>query len=264
MTEKTTGNKHWTDPKDYGLPYVEVVPLTQTEAAKKEEEVIAPVDVSEVKKRTIQAVKPSFVEAEKVSKPEQKAQKVEQKKSNNSWVWIAALLALAVVVVIIWQMNKSVVQVPESTELVAQSKEDAAIEENDEVAINSTTSEETQLTDNQGNISDSITSVSPVAESAQTGTTIASEVSGTLVRVEERADRPQFYIIVGSLPNEALALKEAEKYKNRAKTIYLITPYEDITNYRLAIGTSRGWTAINEELARVKDQYTEDLWILKY
>lgn len=264
MTDKTADNKHWTDPKDYGLPYVEVVPLAQTEAVKKEEEVIAPIDVSEVKKRTIQSVKPSFVDAEKVSKPEQKGQKVEAKKSTNSWIWVAALLALAVVIVIIWQMNKSVLPAQGSVELASESIEGLAAVENDAVALNSTPTEETQNTESQSTISDSITSVSPVAESAQTGTTIASEVSGILVRVEEKAERAQFYIIVGSLPNEALALEEAEQYKNRAETVYLILPYEDVTNYRLAIGTSRGWTAINEELARVKDQYTEDLWILKY
>lgn len=264
MTGKITENKQWTDPKDYGLPFVEVVPLNQSIPAKKEEEVRAPIDVSEVKKRTIQSVKPSFADAEKVSKPEQKEQNVDAKKSNNSWVWIAALLALAVVIVIIWQMNKSVVPAQDSVELVSESIEGLAVEENDAVPLNSTPSEETQLADNQSTISDSMTSVSPVAESAQTGTTIASEVSGTLVRVEEKAERAQFYIIVGSLPNEALALEEAEQYKNRAETVYLILPYEDVTNYRLAIGTSRGWTAINEELARVKDQYIEDLWILKY
>lgn len=256
MTGKPTDSKQWTDPKDYGLPYVEVVPLAQAGASKKEEEKLGPIDVAEVKKRTIQAAKP-VVEAEKITSYKTRS---EPKKSSNSWIWIAAILALAVVVVIIWQMNKSVV--PASVEVVAV--EDSANEENDEVAINSTPSEETQNTDSQDFISDSISSVSPAPESAQTGTTIASTEAGTLVRVTEKADRPQFYIIVGSLPNEAMALKEAEQYKNRAETIYLIMPYEDATNYRLAIGTSRGWTAINEELARVKDLYTEDLWILKY
>ncbi|WP_339759152.1 hypothetical protein [Algoriphagus aquimarinus] len=261
MTGKTTDNKHWTDSKDYGLPYVEVVPLAQAEIPKKEEEKIAPIDVAEVKKKTIQAIKPSLVESEKVSRSEYK---IEEKKSSNSWVWIAAILALAVVIVIIWQMNKSVVTSQDSSTVISESIEGVAAKENDEVAVNSTLSEETQVIDNQDNISDSISSVTPVAESAQTGTTIASRVSGTLVRVTEKADRPQFFIIVGSLPNEAMALEEAEQYKNRAETIYLITPYEDVTNYRLAIGTSRGWTAINEELARIKDQYKEDLWILKY
>ncbi|SFU12612.1 hypothetical protein SAMN04489724_4130 [Algoriphagus locisalis] len=264
MTGKTTDNKHWTDPKDYGLPYVEVVPLAQTDAPKREEEVIAPIDVSEVKKRTIQSVKPSFAEEEKASKPEQKEQKIEAKKSNNSWIWIAAVLALAVVLVIIWQMNKSVVPNQDSEELVSGPIEGLAAEENDAVSLNSTPTEETQLSDNQPSISDSITSVSPVAESAQTGTTIASEVSGTLVRVEEKASRPYFYVVVGSLPNEAMAIEEAQKYMDRAETVYLILPYEDVTNYRLAIAGSIGFTEMTEELARVKDQYTEDLWILKY
>jgi hypothetical protein len=190
--------------------------------------------------------------------------KIEDKKSNNSWIWITAILALAVVIVIIWQMNKSVVSALDSGEIVSESIEGLAAEENEEVAINSTPSEETQITDNQEIISDSISSVAPAPALAQTGTTIASSVSGTLVRVEEKADRAQFYIIVGSLPNEAMALEEANQYLDRAEIVYLITPYEDVTNYRLAIGTSRGWTAINEELARIKDQYTEDLWILKY
>ncbi|MEB2778044.1 hypothetical protein SYJ56_22215 [Algoriphagus sp. D3-2-R+10] len=257
MNGKPADDKYWTDPKDYGLPYVKVVPLAQAGAPKKEEEKIVPIDVAEVKKRTIQAAKPTVVGAEKVAsaKPQSEA-----KKSSNSWIWIAAILALAVISVIIWQMNKSVV--PASGKVVAL--EDLSSEEKDEITINSTPSEETQMPDNQKFISDSLSSVSTTPESAQTGTTIASTESGTLVRVTEKADRPQFYIIVGSLPNEAMALKEAEQYKNRAETIYLILPYEDATNYRLAIGTSRGWTAINEELARVKDQYTEDLWILKY
>ncbi|WP_111321019.1 hypothetical protein [Algoriphagus chordae] len=258
---KSTDNKHWTDPKDYGLPYVEVVPLAQAESSKKEELKAEPINVADIKKKTIQAVKPKQVETEKVSRSEYK---VEEKKSNNSWVWIAAVIALAVVLVIIWQMNKSVAPSQDSTELVSESIEGLASQENDAVAINSTPSEELQTSDNQENIPDSISSVPPVAESVQTGTTIASKVSGTLVRVTEKPARPQFYIVVGSLPNEAMALQEAEQYKDRAETVYLIMPYEDVTNYRLAIGTSRGWTAINEELARVKDQYTEDLWILKY
>ncbi|MDR7131888.1 hypothetical protein J2X69_004254 [Algoriphagus sp. 4150] len=261
MTGKITDNKHWTDPKDYGLPYVEVVPLAQAEPLKKEEGKAVPIDVAEVKNRTIQAIKPHFAEPEKVSGSEYT---IEKKKSGNSWIWIAAILALAVVGVIIWQMNKSVVPASVSDELVSESLGDLANGKNDEVAVNSTLNLEIESSDNQREITDSVSSVLAASESIQTGTTIASKVSGTLVRVTEKADRPQFYIIVASLPDEATALKEAEQYKNRTETVYLIMPYEDATNYRLAIGTSRGFTAINEELARVKDQYSEDLWILKY
>lgn len=261
MTAKTSESKHWTEPTDYGLPFVEVVPLNKAIISAKVEEIAQPIDVAEIKKKTIQSIKPVFVENEPVPKMQPK---IEGKKSNNSWIWIAALLTTVVVVVIIWQMNKAVLPNPDSGDFVSESIKGVASKENDDVAINSTPIEETQTTDNQSTILDSVSSVSQVPASAQTGTTIASKVSGTLVRVTEKADRPQFFIIVGSLPNEAMALEEANQYMNRAETVYLILPYEEVKNYRLAIGTSRGFTAINEELARVKDQYSEDLWILKY
>ncbi|WP_192349570.1 hypothetical protein [Algoriphagus sp. Y33] len=261
MTGKITDNRHWTDPKDYGLPYVEVVPLAQAEVPKKEVGKVGPIDVSEIKKRTIQEAKSPMAQPVKNLGSEYK---IEKKKSNNSWIWIAAVLALAVVGVIVWQMNKSVVPTSLSAELVSESAEDLASENDDNGAVNSIVSEEMKEIDNQYEELDSMSSALPASESAQTGTTIVPKESGTLVRVTEKAERPQFYIIVGSLPNEAMALKEVSKYTNRAETVYLILPYEDVTNYRLAIGTSEGWTAINEELARVKDQYSEDLWILKY
>ncbi|PZX61043.1 hypothetical protein LV84_00031 [Algoriphagus ratkowskyi] len=261
MTDKTTDTKQWTDPADFGLPFVKVVPLNQATISKKEEKKVEPINVAEIKKKTIHAVKPIYSDTEEIAKPKPK---IAAKKYNNSWIWIAALLALAVVLLIIWQMNQSVVSGFDPETVVAETSDASDSTDYPAAAINSTPSEETQITENQSAISDSASSDSPAPGIGQTGTTIASTVSGTLVRVTEKADRAQFYIIIGSLPNEAMALEEANKYMNRAETVYLILPYEDVTNYRLAIGTSRGWTAINEELARVKDQYTEDLWILKY
>ncbi len=261
MTDKTTDTKQWTDPSDFGLPFVEVVPLNQTTFSTKEEEIATPVDVAEIRKKTMQTVKPVFTEDEKVVKAEDK---IEEKKTSNTWIWVASILALTVVWVIIWQMNKAVVPDSESADIVSEAVVEVPSQENNPVTINSTPAVESQSTEVQSTIPDSISSVTPAEVPAQTGTTIASRVSETLVRVTEKADRPQFYIIVGSLPNEALALEESSQYLDRAETVYLILPYEDVTNYRLAIATSRGWTAINEELARVKDQYSEDLWILKY
>lgn len=261
MTGKTTDNKHWTDPKDYGLPYIEVVPLAQAQISKKEEEKAGPINVAEVKKKTIQALKPPLSEAEQVSKS---AFKIDEKKSNNSWIWIVAILAAAVIVVIIWQMNKSVVSTQGSEVRTSESVEGVASKENDEVVLNSTPSEEVQGVDNQENISGSISSSNPAIQSNQTGTTIDDNATGNVVKVTEKGSRPQFYIIVGSLPTEELAMKEASQYFNRTETIYLIMPYEGSENYRLAIERSIGFTAMTQELERVKDQYSEALWILKY
>lgn len=261
MTANNTENKQWTDPEDYGLPYVEVVPLKQVYTSKTVEERAALVDVDEVKKKTMQAIKTPIVEAERVSRSEFK---IEEKKSGNSWIWIAAVLTLIVVVGIIWQMNKSVIPTQDSEEVVSESVEGLAKEENDEVAVNSISAEETQLAESQSNIPDSISSEQPVAQSPQTGTTIDNNATGTMVKVTEKGPRPQFYIVVASLPNEAMAVEEASRYFDRTETIYLIMPYEDSKNYRLAIERSIGFTAMTEELERVKNQYSEALWILKY
>lgn len=261
MTGKTTDNKHWTDPKDFGLPYVEVVPLKRSYISKSVEERALQIDVDEVKKKTIQAVNSRPIETEKTTAPEYK---IEEKKSSNAWIWIAAAVALAAVLVIVWQMNNTSDSAEQPKELLAVSTEAVAENENEELAVNSTPSDETQQAVIQDSISKSTSSPNVSAETPQTGTTIDRNVSGSLVRITEKASRPYFYIIVGSLPNEEMAVKEASQYMDRAETVYLIMPYEDVPHYRLAIAGSIGFTAMTEELARVKDQYTEDLWILKY
>ncbi len=82
--------------------------------------------------------------------------------------------------------------------------------------------------------------------------------------MQSKAVSPTYFIIVGSLPNERFALTEAPKYQNRVPAVYLITPYDGIKNCRLAIGSFKSLTKANEELKRIKADYTEALWILKY
>jgi hypothetical protein len=130
--------------------------------------------------------------------------------------------------------------------------------------VENTPTEETQIIENQDSISKSNSSLEEPAETPQTGTTIDRTVTETLIRVESKSDRPQYFIVVGSLPNERMALSESEQYMDRASSIYLILPYEDVKNYRLAIGSFTSFRKASEELETVKDQYTEALWILKY
>ncbi|UZD23781.1 hypothetical protein PBT90_10310 [Algoriphagus halophytocola] len=262
MTGKEKELKQWPDPKDFGLPVVEIAPL-KTKAASKAQEASSsvPIDVKQVRKNTVDAMAAKAAASEQPKSPEFK---VEEKKSSNSWIWIAAAVAIATVLVIVWQMNKPSETI-ESTEVLTASAVEPAVEpENESTSVNSISSEESQGVSNQDSISNSTSSPNVVAETPQTGTTIDHNVSESLVRITEKASRPYFYIIVGSLPNEELAIKEAAQYMDRAETLYLIMPYEDVPHYRLAIAGSIGFTAMKEELARVKDQYTEDLWILKY
>lgn len=262
MTGKNTDtdNHQWSDPKDYGLPYVIVTPIAESIQAESVEEIAKPIDVKNVKKQTIQSIQVKSIEHPIPTKP---IETPEVKKSSSSWIWIAALLALAVVLVIIWQMN-SAVSNDDSKPVVAESVEAVASMENDQVAENSNPLEEIQTVEDQVAIDESLTSAESITPTPQSGTTIDHKAIGNLVRVTEKGARPTFYIIVGSLPSEAMALSEAPQYYDRSETIYLIMPYGDSKNYRLAIDQSIGFTAMTEELARVKDQYKEELWILKY
>ena len=103
-----------------------------------------------------------------------------------------------------------------------------------------------------------------ISKPAETGTTIANSVPGTIVRIESKAERPQYFIVVGSLPNENLALDEAKNYQGKAAEIFLIAPYEESRNYRLAVGKYNSFKSAAEDLERIKSNYSESLWILKY
>ncbi|MDI1321285.1 MAG: SPOR domain-containing protein [Algoriphagus sp.] len=276
MATKTSENSQWTDPKDYGLPFVEITPLNPEPISKEKkkeplkEEVI---QKHEALKEEVH-VQPELVAVESEPKLKPKTEKappipvltkeVPEKKSTNSWVWIVAILAIAIVGVIIFQIQKgSTSDVSEN----ALETESSAVENNqNQVAeeLKNTPAQEIQTPENQQIITDSTSIQIQPSQTPQTGTTIESKQSGTLVRIESKKERPQYFIVVGSLPSEALAVKDAAQYYDRAQTLYLILPYDDVNNYRLAIGAFGSFSSAAAELERAKGLYTEALWILKY
>ena len=133
-----------------------------------------------------------------------------------------------------------------------------------ESIVNDSKEEEIQAAENQTPEIELPSSELSAIQKPETGTTIDRTVLGTLIRVESKGERSTYYIIVGSLPSEELALAEVPQYQKRVPSVYLISPYDDTRNYRLAIGSFGSFTKANEELARIKADYTEALWILKY
>lgn len=272
MTSKTSDNSQWTDPKDYGLPYVEITPLIP---------VPVPQEKKPLKEEVIEVPEPINAEIQPMPnpvgiehKPENQPEKIHvepiekiavpEKKSSNSWVWIVAILAIVIVGVIIYQIQK---ENNSGTSLNVVEEETSSIENNQNQAaeeLKITPSQEIQTPENQEFIADSTSIQIPPAQTPQTGTTIESNQSGTLVRIESKKDRPQYFIVVGSLPSEAMAVKEASQYYDRAQTLYLILPYEDVKNYRLAIGAFGSFSSATAELESAKGRYSEALWILKY
>lgn len=299
MAAKDSENSQWTDPKDYGLPFVEITPLraksnpsekdsapTIVEPAS-EHQKLPPIPIaSEVEVESSPAEKPIEVKSRQIEEPveieaspvnkaveiETKASvqapvspKAKEKKKTTSWAWAVFILAFGIVSFIIWQIQSQTSLTPnvlqsetpdESTESESSSTEGIVPE--------STTTNQNQTAVNQDSIPSPTNSNPNISKPAETGTTIANIASGNLIRIESKAERPQYFIIVGSLPNEKLAIEEASQYFSKTPEMYLISPEEGSRNYRLALSKFGSFRLAAEELEKIKSQYTEELWILKY
>ena len=117
MAAKDSENKQWTDPKDYGLPYVEITPLrvksivkskvTEKASDPVEKKLIANTLNTEVPKVKSEVKQPApSTKAEKKSEPTKTPSLAKkEKKSSPAWVWMVLVLAVALVSFIIWQLQ---------------------------------------------------------------------------------------------------------------------------------------------------------------
>jgi hypothetical protein len=188
-----------------------------------------------------------------------------EKKATSSWVWVVLVLAVALVSFIIWQLQSQNGSAPDDSQ--TELAEKTAVQETTpalQEVPESTPSDQNQTVVNQDSIPAINNSNPNISKPAETGTTIANTATGNLIRIESKAERPQYFIIVGSLPNEALAIQEANQYFNRSAELFLISPEEGSRNYRIALSKFGSFRLAAEELERIKSQYTEELWILKY
>lgn len=299
MAAKDFENNQWTDPKDYGLPFVEITPLhaksnpnekdsaptivdpasehqklpqipiaseveVESSPAEKPVEVESKEAEEPAEIETNQIEKPVEIEVEKVIPPPV-SPKAKEKKKTASWVWAVFILAFGIVSFIIWQIQSQT----SSTANVLQSETpdeptESESSSTEDLVPESTITDQNQTAVNQYSIPSVINSNPNISKPAETGTTIANIASGNLIRIESKAERPQYFIIVGSLPNERLAIEEASQYFSKTPEMYLISPEEGSRNYRLALSKFGSFRLAAEELEQIKAQYTEELWILKY
>lgn len=279
MVTKDSEKKQWTDPKDYGLPFVEITPI-RTSSIPLEDASVSPgfeveaesffseSDSSIGKQKSEEKDKPVEVPVAKEEKSEtlkSTSSITAQTKQKSNWAWVVLLFGLSIVSFIVWQIlsqtnesgtNSPIVKTDEPAEIEASSiqKEDSGIK-----LLN-----QDQVIENQDTIAINNNSAPIIAETTETGTTIDNTASGNLIRIESQAERPQYFIIVGSLPTEALAIAEADQYIDRSAQIFLISPMEGTRNYRIALSRFENFGQASAELEQIKSQYTEELWILKY
>jgi hypothetical protein len=264
MAEKESSSKQWSDPKDFGLPFVEITPLSSGKTKAKAKE-IQPEPVLPVAQppKVETAPKQEKKKETKPTKPISPPQAPTSKKSGSkTWVWVVVFVFIGAISLIVWQLqsgsflssdfedqaNKELSQdLPEEKKAIAEVTPvpalDSLAKRDSLAAIGVTTN---------------------LATTSKSGTTIASNSKVNLISITSKGEKKRFFLVIASLPKETLIQDFASKMTMKPAEMYLITPYADSPNYRLAIGKFDSWNAASEELTKVKGQFAADLWILNY
>jgi cytoskeletal protein RodZ len=260
MSEKENEKQEWTDPRDFGLPFVNPVPL-HPEVSKTSETPPAPESTGV----SMEKPKPQVDSGRNQGNDtKSKRHKLKKKKSPLSWLWVVLTLAFLLVGVIVWQLGLGNLDFlvskfkPAPLPTLPAKVTPKPVEE-------LKTSDKNQPADNQDSTASAANSTLVVPQPAETGTTIANTTPvGKLIRVDSKGEKARYFLVVASLPNEKLALELAEKFSGKSPELYLITPFGTSTNYRIAISKFDTWNAASQEKERIKPQFSEDLWILTY
>lgn len=240
-----------TNDKDYGFPFVEPIKLERNTTE---------VKITEVKEVTAEESQKSHTSktSEATFKPQDRTAKAPKKsKGITLFLIISILLILSVMAYFLYYHPQDVEEsfVTENVEIV--SAEEGQIEEVTDAIIeddliNEESNEINQLTEKQ---------------STQLPNSSASQANvgrGSVSTVNSKGERPTYYIIIGSVPNESLATQESEKYLAKGINLWKILPNEESKNYRIASGKYNSFREASEALEPAKAQFSESVWILKY
>ncbi len=262
MAEKESSPKQWSDPKDFGLPFVEITPLSSAKSKTKvketqAEEVVQVADTSKVETAPKQEKKKDSKQTRPISSPQAPFAK---KSSSKTWVWVVVFAFIGAVSVIIWQLqSESVLSSDLGDQGNKELPQDLPVANKALVTAGSapdTLAKEDSLTTS--------TAATNLTTTANSGTNLAPTNPVSLTPITAKGEKKRFFLVIASLPTETLIKDFAAKMTVRPAAMYLITPYADSPNYRLAVGKFDSWNAASEELNRVKAQYAADLWILNY
>lgn len=86
----------------------------------------------------------------------------------------------------------------------------------------------------------------------------------TLTEITSRADLPRYFVVVGSFIDQDLARDYSQELNRKGLNTFLIHPYGEISFFRLAIGHFESFNLAVKEMNRVKADFNENLWVLKY
>ncbi|UJP64283.1 SPOR domain-containing protein [Mongoliitalea daihaiensis] len=242
--------------KDYGFPFVEPVKLDSREAPVKTFKEIA--SEPQMSKPEVAQATP-VVQATTIS--DRPVEKSKKSKAITVFLLVSILLILSAMAYFLYYADEINPQKLVVDQESAKEEESIAAQEDVEVL-------EEELAVDDPITEEVVISTEEVAEApkvvAAPTTRIENETRGSMVTVSGRGDRATYYIIVASVPNEALAMEESEKYLSKGVNLWKILPYDDNKNYRLAAGKFASFRDASNALEPAKAQFSESVWILKY
>lgn len=255
MSTKDSTPREWPNPADFGLPFVEITTLSSLKNSPKVE--LAVPTEPQFKKEGDKKMSKKEGKETKIARPINPLASPPKLKKKASLAWLGFVIVgfLAVVSVIVWQIQYEKSLLPEITKEEVKVP-DSLVTLSEPNAISSVELSREPLANDTVTSSGTTTSIS--------GTTIATGSRVNLTLIASKGEKTRFFIIVSSLPNEKSIRDYAEQLPYKPTEMFLIAPHENSPNYRLAIGKFDSWKASSAELARLKPQYTEDLWILNY
>ena len=257
MAEKESNPKQWSDPKDFGLPFVEISPLSKSKSKAKETKVSTPAPVEELPK----APPVATVEKKKETKPSRPVEAPKppvknEKKKSKTWVWVVVFAFIGAVSVIVFQLKinqeplEGDVEVPVTPPITAVPQ--PQVDSSALAAVDSLPAQDS-----------TVITISELPVAATTsGTSIAT--SFKLIRIENKAANARFFIVIGSFGSEDEAMRFIQKIGNKFPEYYLVYPFDKNPNYRLAMGSYTNLNDASIKLTALKAESANSYWILNY
>lgn len=256
MAEKDSNSKQWSDPKDFGLPYIEVKPLSSVKSNTKEPE--QPFSESPKTTPFTDKVKKRETITSRSAVASTSATKSEKKKVK-TWVWVVVFAILAAVTVIIIQLNSTQKTVSEQEILVAGPLDTAVLSNQFEDSFKLAKSNLDSLANQD---SSRISAFDLTSISTNSGTSIATNPK--VKRVEQKEGITRYYLVVGSFASEQETARYIQKSGDKFSEYFLVYPFKKNQNYRLAIGSYSTWKEASAKLKEMKAQDSTGYWILNY
>ncbi len=260
MAEKESNPKQWSDPKDFGLPFVEISPLSKSKSKAKETKVSTPAPVEELPK----APPVATVEKKKETKPSRPVEAPKPpvknvEKKSKTWVWVVVFAFIGAVSVIVFQLKINQEPLEGDVEVAVTPPITSAPQKPqvDSSALAAVDSVPVPVQDSTG----STVSELPMAATTS-GTSIATK--SKITRVTQKEGKTKFFLVIGSFGTEEETDRFIQKTGNKFAEYYMIYPYEGSTNYRLAVGSFNSWNEASNKLTELKAQQSNGYWILKF